>query len=297
MALLLLPAAAGGDEVHLTNGGVVSGVIVESTPDAVVIETGPGRVTLSRSRIARVVESRSALALFQEQAAGLAPDDVEGLARLARWAVDQGLATQARETWRRVLGIDPDHPEANAALGRVSLDGVWMDESEAYRAQGYVRYRGRWVTPAEHEALLRERESEELAAADRREAEVRLREAEARAREAEARAREAEAQADQAEDTPEGIPYWWVLAGGGPIWTPGWPYPRPPRVRPEHRIVRPPYVQPHDSSTGTIRGNPTRPPGGRHQGGSGGSTRPTSSTRPAPSTRPAGSGGTGTIRN
>jgi hypothetical protein len=261
--LLFLPASGGADEVHLTSGGVVRGVIVEQTDETVVVETGPGRVTLHRSRIARVVESSSPLQTFHERAAGVPPGDVEALARLARWAQEQALATQARATWRRVLGLDPDHADANAALGRVVLDGVWMDETEAYRARGYVRYRGRWVTPAEHEALVRQEESEALAASASGEAELRVREAEARAREAEARAREAEARADQVEGAGEGIPYWWVLAGGGPpFWPPGGHLPRPPLVLPEHPIARPPGVDPprQDSSTGNIRGNPTRNP-------------------------------------
>jgi hypothetical protein len=270
VTLLLLPAAGGADEVHLTSGGVVSGVIVEQTDEAVVLEAGPGRVTLLRSRIARVVESRSALATFQEHAAGVAPGDVEGLASLARWADDHDLATQARETWRRVLTLDPDHPEANAALGRTFLHGVWMDESDAHRAQGYVRYRERWVTPEEHEALVRERATEERAESDRREADLRVREAEARAREAEARAREAEALADQAEGPVEGIPYWWVPAGGGPIWPPGGVVPPPPWVRPEHPIARPPLPahpprgapRSGESSNGQIQGQRPRPPRG-----------------------------------
>jgi hypothetical protein len=260
--LLLLPTLGGADEVHLTSGGVVSGVIVEQTDDAVVLETGPGRVTLQRSQISRVVEGPSLLESFQQRAAGVTPGDVEAVARLARWAEDHALATQARETWRRVLSLDPGHPDANAALGRVLLDGAWVDETDAYRARGYVRYGGRWVTPAEHEALVRREESEALAATDQREAELRVREAEARAREAEARAREAEARADDAEGSGEGIPYWWVLAGGGPpFWPPGG-HPRPPLVVPEHPVARPPRVDPprDDTSTGNIRGNPTRNP-------------------------------------
>lgn len=289
--LLLLPVAAGwADEVHLTTGGVVQGVIVERSEAGVVLETGPGRVTLPSSRIARVVESRSPLATFRDRAADVAPGDLEGLVLLARWAEDHDLATQARETWRRALDVDPDHPEANAALGRVLLDGVWMDESDAHRAQGHVRYRGRWVTPAEHEALVRQRESEELARSDLREAEIRVREAEARAREAEARAREAEVLADQAEGKGEGIPYWWVLSGGGPIWPPGGTYPRPPLVVPEHPGARPPAPgrSPHTdgSSTGTIRGNPTTPPrGGPPRSGPAGSGSTSGTARASGTTR------------
>ena len=111
--LLLLPAVGGADEVHLTNGGVVRGVIVERTLEAVVIETGPGWVTLPLSRITRIVDGASSLATFQERAAQIGFDDVEGLADLARWAGDHALATYSRHTWERVLALDPGHPEAN----------------------------------------------------------------------------------------------------------------------------------------------------------------------------------------
>ncbi|MEE8218809.1 MAG: hypothetical protein V3S03_07555 [Vicinamibacteria bacterium] len=247
-AVLLLPSTAWADEVHLKSGGVVRGVIVERTAEVVVIEAGPGRVTLPLFRVSRVVESGSALATFHSQAMALATNDVEGFARLARWAEDHDLATSARQTWQRVLNLDPGHPEANAALGRTYYDGAWMSETDVYRVQGYIAFEGEWVAPAQHEALLRERAERELATSGRREAELRVREAEARAREAEARAREAEAYADQADPPVDGIPYWWVLAGGGALWPPFVGHPRPPATlparpaRPGHQPARPPSV-------------------------------------------------------
>jgi hypothetical protein len=169
----------------------------------------------------RVEESRSALQSYREQADALAPRDALGWARLARWAADHDLATPAREAWEHVLDLDPGHPEANAALGRRLVNGQWMAEDDALRAQGYVPYDGRWVTPAEHEALVQERVADEQAQRDRAEADLRVREAEARAREAEARAREAEAAvANPAEGEQNGIPYGWIFGGGGGLLVP-----------------------------------------------------------------------------
>jgi hypothetical protein len=221
---LLLPALASGDEVYLEGGGHVSGVLVERTDTQVVLETGPGRVAVPLSRVLRIEESRSALKSYLEQADALAPGDAAGWARLARWAADHGLATPAREAWQRVLAVDPGHPEANAALGRRLVNGVWMAEEDALRARGYVPFEGRWVTPAEHEALVRERAADEQERRERAEADLRIREAEARAREAEARAREAEAMAGQAEGQEGGIPYGWVF-GGGAVVSPFGPHP------------------------------------------------------------------------
>ena len=57
----LAAATASSDEILLRGGGRVSGVIVERTHNAIVVETGPGRVTLSMALVEKVVEGRSAL--------------------------------------------------------------------------------------------------------------------------------------------------------------------------------------------------------------------------------------------
>jgi hypothetical protein len=135
----------------------------------------------------------------------------------------------------------------------VDLDGAWVTEDEAYRARGYVEYEGRWVTPAEHEALVRERAAEEAAAWETREAELRLREAEARAREAEARAREAEAAQESTEEG--GFPLWWGWGGavvvppgfpphGGPLPEPPPPGSPPPPKPPDTDPTPPPPAAP-----------------------------------------------------
>jgi hypothetical protein len=255
MAVAALPAVL-ADEVQLKSGGRISGVVVERTANAVVIETGPGRVTLPMARVERIVEGRSALATYRERAAALDPADAAGWADLARWTEASGLTTQSREAWQHVLDIEPDHPQANAALGRMQLDGRWMAADDAYRARGYVQYEGRWVTPAEHEALLRERALEEAQRQQRHESEVRVREAEARAAEAEARAREAEASA-RLDDG--GIPYWWWGYGGGGVVVPPigqrpdgpGAHPRPPQ--------RPPVKSAPPNTIGG-GGKPSKPP-------------------------------------
>jgi translation initiation factor IF-2 len=106
----------------------------------------------------------------------------------------------------------------------VELNGRWMSEDEAYKAQGYVQFEGDWITPAEHEAILRQRAAEDARERDEREADRRVREAEAKAAEAEARAREAEAQSQQ---QGEGIPLWYGW-GVGPAYWPAGPVVTPP---------------------------------------------------------------------
>jgi hypothetical protein len=265
LAIAAFVSTAAADEVLLRGGGRVSGVIVERTATRVAIETGPGRVTLPMSRVESIVVSDSFLAEFQDRAAQLDARDAVGWAALARWATDRDLLTPAADAWRHVLSLDPDHPEANAALGRVRVNGAWMEADDGYRARGLVPFEGRWITPAEHEAALRERAFEETSAREEREADLRVREAEARAREAEARAREAEAETD-ASSEEGGIPLW-LAVGGGPA-------------------LAPPYGGRHHGVP-RAGGHPGERSEG-HRGRTGPSPHPTPNPTPAPA--PASSG-------
>jgi hypothetical protein len=266
LAFVVLPGLARADEVRLKGAGKVTGQIVERTETAVVVETGPGRVTIARARIERIVESRSAIEVYGARALVLRPTDAEGWTGLARFAAENGLSAQSRQAWSRVLAVEPDNPEANAALGRAQIEGRWMSEDEAYRTHGYVPFEGRWVSPDEHDALLRERAADEAAERERREAELRLREAEARAREAEANARAAEAAA--AGTAPDGgIPYW--VAGGVSVGAPFWPCPWVPggaTVLTRHRPCPPEVhagLRPAHQTRSTGRGQRNAPSGHR----------------------------------
>jgi hypothetical protein len=215
--------AASADDVYLKGGGRVSGRIVQRTTTSVAIDVGGGTVTVPARQVERIVEGRCALDDYNDRAGVLDPRDREGWAALGRWASDQGLSTQSREAYQRVLAIDPADAEANQALGHVQVNGQWMTEEAGYRARGYVQFEGEWMTPAQQQALAHERAAAESDRA-RAEAEARARQAEARAEEAEARAKAAE----ETQQTQEGIPLWWGWGPGPVLWpTPPTP-PRPP---------------------------------------------------------------------
>src|SRR5260370_6048039 len=211
--VFLLPTVLTADEVILRGGGKVRGVIVESTPESIVLETGPGRVTIPRSRVASVRKSASDLATYYERAAALAPDDVAGWTALGAWAAERVLGTQSQEAYGRVFYLSPENPEANRALGRVEMSGRWVTEDEFNRSRGLVSFEGGWVTPGERESVQEERAAETAAVRAAREADARAREAEARAHEAEARARAAESEAYRNQGATGGIPLWPYVYG------------------------------------------------------------------------------------
>ncbi len=208
--LLLVAVPASADEVFLKSGGRLSGVLIEQSATRVVLQTGPGRVTLLRASIDRVVQKQSALQTHAERAALLQPTDRDGWLELALAAKDQRLETQAREAFLRVLVLDPGNALAQAGIGKIWMNNRWLSEEEAHRARGDVLFEGSWVSPEEREDRIRdqsERRAEERA---RRESAARVAEAEARAREADAAARRAEA-----DSLSGGIPYGWGAFGGG----------------------------------------------------------------------------------
>jgi hypothetical protein len=192
VGVLALPLAAGADEIYLRSGGHLSGLIVERRAEGIVVDVGPGRVTLQAQLVVRIVEGTPAFELFRERSTRLSPTDVKGWLDLALWARAHELLTQSRQALEQVLAVDPGNAVAHRELGHVLLDGRWMTAEEGYRARGYLYFEGNWVRPEERLALLHERAAE----AQARQAEL---EAAARAREAEARARTAEAEALRAE--------------------------------------------------------------------------------------------------
>jgi hypothetical protein len=221
VAVVILPGAALSDEVFLKSGGQLSGRIVSRTAATVEVDVGAGRIAVPASSVVRIEEGRSALQEYEERAGRIPAADANAWIVLGEWASAQGLSSQAREAYHRALAASPNEPQANAALGNVQVNGRWVSEDESYRAKGYVKFEGEWMTPAEHDAILRERAAEADQERRRLEGEQRTREAEARAQEAEARARQAEAEAKEAQEASEGLPLWYGW-GVGPV---SWPSP------------------------------------------------------------------------
>jgi len=232
--LVLAPSLAGADSVFLKSGGEIKGEVVEQRADAVVMEVGPGRITVPMKNVARIASSTTDLGVFHARAAALAPRDVAGWMSLAAWAQRRNLATQAREAYEHVLDVDPINADAHLALGHVRMGDHWLSGAEANRARGLVEFDGMWMTPEERQMRFEERAAEAQERMAMREGEARAREAEARAREASARADAAEADLRATDQPSDGIPLGFGYGGYGPIIAgPYNPFPNvPPRPRP-----------------------------------------------------------------
>lgn len=205
--VLAIPLAAAADQIVLKSGGRLSGILVERTATHVVLQVGPGLVSVPAASVVRVVTGQAPLGAYRERAAQLSPADRQGWLALGLWARDQGLDTQARDCFETVLALDPQDPTAQAALGNVLLNGRWVSPEEGYRSRGYIRFEGGWMLPEERDEIVRDRAERRADARARAESEARIAEAEARARAAEAAARSEQA-------TGSGLPLGYALYGG-----------------------------------------------------------------------------------
>lgn len=153
LAVVLSAGVASSDTVHLRNGSMLHGRVMESG-DKVLVEMDFGTVTISKSDVARVVYDRSPLQELEERERAIDGNDAEALYRLGVWAKQKELATRAAELFRRAVAVDPDHAGARGELGYRRHEGKWLTEDEVQAALGKVRFRGAWMERAEVDRIL-----------------------------------------------------------------------------------------------------------------------------------------------
>ena len=129
--LFLMPALLFADEVVLKGGAKFTGKITEQTQEKITIDIGDGVVGIPMSRVESMKRGRSSLDEYEERAAKLGPDDVQGWKSLGRWAKMQGLSAQWHEAYGKVMALTPDDADARQALGYVQVQGQWMTEEES----------------------------------------------------------------------------------------------------------------------------------------------------------------------
>ncbi len=181
-----------GDEIFLRGGGKLTGQIANETGETITIDIGAGTMSVPKSTVTKVDRGTSPLEEYRSRAATIAANDVEGWRKLAQWATQQGLSAQAQEAYSRVHTALPDDAEANRALGLVLHQGKWVPEEESYAARGLVKFEGDWMTVAERESIVRERDARAEANRQAVGALVKESEAERKKKEAEEERREAE---------------------------------------------------------------------------------------------------------
>jgi len=139
--LVLFPAGLCADDIYLKGGGKMSGASCRRR-DPGGDRHRFGQIGVAMSSVDRIEKKRSPLDDYHDRAKALGGGDMNGWLDLARWRRVRGWATQAREAYQRVLAIDPENAEANAAIGkgqgrralddgRGELSRAWLREFEA----------------------------------------------------------------------------------------------------------------------------------------------------------------------
>jgi hypothetical protein len=141
---LALASAAAADEVVLRNGSSFSGVVREQG-DKVIVEMDYGTMTFKKVDV-RTIQRGGEDLFTQYQEKARTATDVKSMIELAAWAKDKGLPGRATELYRKVLVLDPQQPEARAALGYEKVNGQWLEGDELMTARGFVKVAGRWMT-------------------------------------------------------------------------------------------------------------------------------------------------------
>jgi hypothetical protein len=128
--LALLGAGARADVIHYKDGRRLEGRITARTATELTVQTDFGAIRVPLSKVERIEEKATPREELATRRAALRDDDAQGLLELAAWAGEAGLAAERLALLREVVRADPLHVEANTALGRVRVDGRWLEPAE-----------------------------------------------------------------------------------------------------------------------------------------------------------------------
>ncbi len=160
--------AAWADLIRLKSGGEIRGGISQekgaTTGPEVTISTLAGTdVTVAQEQIEFITRRPLKIEEYESRAKRT-PVTVEAQWKLAEWCRTHNLRSQREVHLENIVKLDPDHEKAHYGLKHTKVDGVWMSREERMISQGYVKHKGRWMTPQERELTEKteaEREREE----------------------------------------------------------------------------------------------------------------------------------------
>jgi hypothetical protein len=168
LAGLVTHQTSRADLIRLKSGGEIRGTIPRekgaTTGAEVSITTLSGtQVTVGQEQIDFITRRPLKIEAY-ETLARRAPDTVSGQWMMAEWCREQNLRSQREVHLERTIQLDPEHEKAHYGLKHTQVNGEWMSREERMTSQGYVKHKGRWVTPQELELSEKteaEREREE----------------------------------------------------------------------------------------------------------------------------------------
>ncbi len=173
LVMISLPVAARADLVRLKQGGELRGKIITNANEVeyrVCVRTVTGALITVHKNDVEFETKRPLSYETYELKSRLAPETVEAQWEMAEWCREQRMKRQQEIHLEKMIAIDPNHEMAHRLLGHVERDGKWASLEDHMLDQGYVKYRGQFITPEEkllleHSQEERERQNEWMAKA------------------------------------------------------------------------------------------------------------------------------------
>lgn len=154
-ALLVLGVPARGDIARLKNGGEARGIFqANRTPTAPIeLETTlGGRIVFPAGEVTSTARRSPEVEEYVTRSRSL-PHTVEAHWELAEWCRARTLAPQRDEQLEAILTLDATHKAAHRGLDHVLYQGEWMTREESMTTQGYIKYKGKYLTRQEIDLL------------------------------------------------------------------------------------------------------------------------------------------------
>lgn len=158
VAILILSLPARADVFHLTDGGQITGQLVERGPDdQYVIESQFGaRITLAKDQV-KDVDSQSEFQSEYDSRSRSLPDTVAAHRSMAAWCKKKNLSELADHHLKRIIELDPNDEAARTSLGYQLHHGQWLTRDEIMAERGMRFYDGQYRTAQEIALLEREK--------------------------------------------------------------------------------------------------------------------------------------------
>jgi hypothetical protein len=160
LPLLIAAVSATADELHLKDGRLLTGRVLEDGDRYAVVDRDSKHV-VKKSEVAEFVKKKSFMDEFGDRLAKLPADDAEAIFEFGRWLDENEWASRAKLAYAEVLDLDPDHRGARRALGYSLYEGAWVSPDELNRRKGLVEFEGRWYTKHDLEELKKQIEGDE----------------------------------------------------------------------------------------------------------------------------------------
>ncbi|MSR74028.1 MAG: hypothetical protein EXS14_00940 [Planctomycetes bacterium] len=160
LAVMALVTTLLADDVTLKNGTVHKDLtLLKETPKSFEFVTLDGRkLTLSKDAIAERIAKPTALDEFKLHRRRLDLKNKDAVLELAMWAKEKAIAREATALFEQVLKLDGENAVARNSLGFRKLEGKWVTEAEAakadavkqeasYKVRGWKKVKEKWHRP------------------------------------------------------------------------------------------------------------------------------------------------------